>query len=682
MNSTSPDHAGRETRLDELIAAYLEAVEAGRAPDRDEWLARHPDLADELRRFFVNHDRMAQVGEPLRVAAAVEPPTSEAATLAPGAPATDPALGKVRYFGDYELLEEIARGGMGVVYRARQVSLNREVALKMILAGQLASEDDVRRFRTEAEAAANLDYPNIVPIYEVGEHHGQHYFSMKLVPGGSLSLRIPELGRDPEATARLLAAVARAVHHAHQRGILHRDLKPANVLLDGKHGTPVGQLTPYVTDFGLAKRTTGGAGLTQSHAIVGTPSYMAPEQARGEKGLTTAADVYSLGAILYECLTGRPPFQAETPLDTLLQVMEKEPERPRGLNPRIDRDLETICLKCLEKTPGNRYVSALALAEDLECWLAGETIQARPSGVAKRVLKWTKRNLALAALLVVLVFYYFNVRLPWQWSWLEWAMYGMNVLFALLLLVAECLRAIYKIPRPSVDPIFREAFFLLGIMLVMFALGFYNGELEDRKSLALNVFLTSLFWGALIQWLRRRTLAGPLSLSLRTPLACVIVLGVFFSLPIIYNIYELFHLPWQVGDLLVNVCCRISYLSISVYFFLRLVVGIEIRKQGCVTFTRFIRWEEIESFDWKPSRLSGEGLFLQVKDPSGLPNEWSFLQLKLRNNRLPVEKPVHPAKKDRIDQILTEHLQQSRQAAATSVGPRDEDARARPSPSV
>ena len=187
MSSNSPNHSGREARLDELIAAYLEAVEAGQSPDRDEWLARYPDLADELRRFFANHDRMARVGEPLRAAAAAEPPTSEAATLALGETPTDPLLGKVRYFGDYELLEEIARGGMGVVYRARQVSLNREVALKMILAGQLASADDVRRFKTEAEAAANLDHPHIVPIYEVGAHQGQHYFSMKLIEGGSLA---------------------------------------------------------------------------------------------------------------------------------------------------------------------------------------------------------------------------------------------------------------------------------------------------------------------------------------------------------------------------------------------------------------------------------------------------------------------------------------------------------------
>jgi len=281
MNSTSPDNTGREARLDELIASYLEAVEAGRAPDREAWLAQDPGLADDLRAFFANHDRMAQVGAPLRALAPAEAPVSEAPTLAPGETPTDVLLGKVRYFGDYELLEEIARGGMGVVYRARQVSLNREVALKMILSGNLASAYDVRRFHTEAEVAASLDHPNIVPIFEVGEHEGQHYFSMKLIEGSSLNDRIPEMVKDPKATAQLLASVAHAVHHAHQRGILHRDLKPSNILLDANG-------EPHVTDFGLAKRVSAENGVTQSGATVGTPSYMAPALDQSDRRLYAA----------------------------------------------------------------------------------------------------------------------------------------------------------------------------------------------------------------------------------------------------------------------------------------------------------------------------------------------------------------------------------------------------------
>jgi WD40 repeat protein len=328
------------------------------------------------------------------------------------APQGIPAVGQhVRYIGDYELIDEIARGGMGVVFKARQVSLNRVVALKMILAGSFAAAEDVKRFRTEAENAAALDHPHIVPIYEVGEHAGQPYFSMKLIEGPSLAHWLADIppahhgeAAQQKAAARLVALVARAVHHAHQRGVLHRDLKPANVLLQiappTGHGSSDPQ--PHVTDFGLAKRTEGGATASRSGSIVGTPAYMAPEQARGEKGLSVAADIWSLGAILYEALTGRVPFHGDTPMDVLLQVVDQEPARPRALNAAMDQDLEIICLKCLEKEPGRRYTSAAALADDLERWLRSEPITARPAGKLERFAKWVRRRPAVAALAAAL----------------------------------------------------------------------------------------------------------------------------------------------------------------------------------------------------------------------------------------------------------------------------------------
>ena len=302
-----------------------------------------------------------------------------------------PATTAVRYFGDYEIIRELARGGMGVVFEARQVSLNRKVALKMILAGQLAHETDVKRFYTEAEAAANLDHPGIVPIFEVGQHEGQHYFSMGFVEGQSLSQRLNEGPLAAREAAALMVAVAEAIDYAHQCGVIHRDLKPGNILLDQKGN-------PRVTDFGLAKKIQGDSGLTGSGQIMGTPSYMPPEQAGGQRGAVgPAADVYALGATLYALITGRPPFQAATAMDTVIQVLSDEPVPPRRLNPSIPRDLETICLKCLEKEPRRRYPSAAALAADLRRFLAGEPIAARPVTRLERAAKWARRKPTLAA---------------------------------------------------------------------------------------------------------------------------------------------------------------------------------------------------------------------------------------------------------------------------------------------
>ncbi len=278
-----------------------------------------------------------------------------------------------RKFGAYQLVEEIGRGAMGVVYKAWDRELKRFVALKMILRGPHASAIDQGRFRAEAQAAAGLAHPSIIPVYQVGEHDGQAFFCMQFVPGRTLAGRIAAGPLPQRQAAAYLAAIAKAVEHAHEHGILHRDLKPSNILIDDDD-------CPLVTDFGLAKRVEGGASLTGTGAIVGTPSYMAPEQTEG-KPATAASDVYALGAILYEMLTGRPPFLAASVVETLLLIRSEEPVRPRLLNPQIDTDLELICRKCLEKRPEHRYASAAYLAHDLAAFLAGEPVSARSSSL-------------------------------------------------------------------------------------------------------------------------------------------------------------------------------------------------------------------------------------------------------------------------------------------------------------
>lgn len=332
----------------------------------------------------------------------VEPRGAAPATLPPGAdhPFYTAHLASapqpLSRLAEYEILKEVGRGGMGVVYQARHVRLGRIVALKMILGGALARAEDLKRFENEAAAAAHLQHSGIVALYEVGAHDNQPYFSMEFISGSSLAQRLLVGPVPSRRAAKYMEAVAHAVHYAHTRGIIHRDLKPANVLLDDND-------QPKITDFGLAKLTASDSGQTRTGAVLGTPSYMSPEQANGRKDIGPATDIYSLGAILYELLTGKPPFRGETPLATLTLVSEQEPIAPRLLNPEADRDLETICLKCLEKEPVRRYASAELLAQDVRRYLHGEPISARRMSWVGRSVKWCRRKPTLALLLFLVV---------------------------------------------------------------------------------------------------------------------------------------------------------------------------------------------------------------------------------------------------------------------------------------
>jgi tRNA A-37 threonylcarbamoyl transferase component Bud32 len=382
-----PDRPALVRELLELDLHYR--ARRGETPGPEEYRQRLPEYTELVARVFATSRRS---GRP--AAENGSPPQTSLDRTFPTRSAEDaPRPGES--LRDYEVLEELGRGGMGVVYKARQKRLNRVVALKMILAGGHASAEELARLRTEAEALGRLQHPNIVQVHEVGEHQGKPFFSLEFCPGGSLDKRLAGSPLPPPEAAALTQTLARATHAAHRAQVVHRDLKPANVLLraDG---------TPKITDFGLAKKLDDDAGPTRPGETMGTPSYMAPEQAEGGREVGPAADVYALGAILYELLTGRPPFKAATPFDTLRQVVTAEPVPPRQLNPKVPADLETVCLKCLRKEPGRRYPSAEHLADDLGRWQRGEPVQARPVGAAERLLKWARRRPAVAALLAAL----------------------------------------------------------------------------------------------------------------------------------------------------------------------------------------------------------------------------------------------------------------------------------------
>ncbi len=375
------------TEVDNLLSLWEQERARGRDLAATELCRDRPELAAELeRRLRALRQLNGVAGQEAETLAPAAPP-SEGATLAAG-PLVAPAGDGVSIPG-YEILGTLGRGGMGVVYQARQTKLGRVVALKMILSGAHAGEADLARFKTEAEAIARLQHPNIIQIYEIGECGGVPFFSLEFCGGGALEGKLKDPWT-PRQAAELVRTLARAVQAAHQAGIIHRDLKPANILFlaDG---------TAKITDFGLAKKIEGGDGLTQTGAVLGTPSYMAPEQAGGDsRRVTTLVDVYALGAILYECLTGRPPFRAATAIDTILQVLERAPEPPTALQPGIDRGLELICLKCLAKEPAQRYASADHLAADLDNWLAGVPISVQPPTVTEVLRLWLRQSFGAA----------------------------------------------------------------------------------------------------------------------------------------------------------------------------------------------------------------------------------------------------------------------------------------------
>jgi eukaryotic-like serine/threonine-protein kinase len=449
--STTPPSAdgtsyreGIDDRLDAAIAEFLDAEARGEAIDRGDFLARHAEVAEGLKVFLSDHERMLRAAAPLRgLVGGTSPSLGGDALLQPTMPLASAGASSHASFalssashdgqervGRYRLLGEAGRGGMGVVYKAVDEELGRTVALKMIPSGRLASSDDLERFRNEARLAAGLQHPGIVPIYEADHHQGLPFFAMAYVEGISLAERLREGPLPPLEAARMLKKIAAAVAYAHSQGVIHRDLKPANILLskvEGASGDSQGDLyEPAITDFGLAKRLGGDVEMTTTGQIMGTPAYMPPEQAAGNRpAASRASDIYSLGALLYAMLTGRPPFVAANFVEVVLQVLENDPPLPRKLNPNVPRELEAICLKCLEKRPERRYESAAALAEDLERILRREPPEAGKGSLLSAVRRWGRREpvgawhvgglLVILALTQVIYLFHWHDDLAYHW---------------------------------------------------------------------------------------------------------------------------------------------------------------------------------------------------------------------------------------------------------------------------
>ena len=495
----------QEERLAALVESLSETQDGAAHSALEEMTRSHPDLAPQLRELFAVMSMADAVAEQSVIfeahgstggvaAADGTPPPASAGSFVPGStplPAT---------FGDYELVEELGRGGMGIVYRAVQKSLGRMVAIKMLLRRDLAGPADLARFRSEAEAAAHLDHAGIVSIFEVGEHDGHPFYSMQFIEGTTLAKRLAQGPLPPREAAELLAKVAEAVQAAHVRGVLHRDLKPSNILIDA-----AGE--PRVSDFGLAKRLEGSDSVTHTGAILGTPCYMSPEQAAGSRGdVGPTSDVWSLGAILYQMLTGRPPFQASNPMDTLLAVLEADPPLPRSIAAQVDRDLEMIALKTLQKPQDLRYESAAALAADLRAYLAGEPVAARRGGlvdVATRLFRETHHAVVLE-----------NWGLLWMWH--------------SVVILALCVTTDVLAWRGST----RSTYLLLwggGLALwapIFWALRHRNGPVTAVERQVAHIWGASVIASVLLFWVESLLGLEPLRLS---PVLALIAGAVFFA---------------------------------------------------------------------------------------------------------------------------------------------------------